>query len=121
MIVDRDVQIPMADGIALAADVFRPAAGPPAPVIMSMGPYSEGLRFQRRTPPWRRSRGRPKTRRTGWSGCGRVHGSPICTPAWRVSPSSAIRAASARAYPANSAVLPSSRPAGNTLPRGRSR
>ena len=39
MVAERDVQIPMTDGIALAADLFRPASGLPAPVIMSMGPY----------------------------------------------------------------------------------
>jgi len=39
MVIERDVAIPMADGVALAADVFRPCAGPPVPVIMSMGPY----------------------------------------------------------------------------------
>jgi len=38
MVIERDVAIPMADGVALA-DVFRPSAGPPVPVIMSMGPY----------------------------------------------------------------------------------
>jgi predicted acyl esterase len=43
MIAERDIEIPMADGIALAADVFRPAGGPPAPVIMSTGPYGKGV------------------------------------------------------------------------------
>jgi predicted acyl esterase len=36
----------MADSIAQAADIFRPAGGPPAPVIMSMGPYGKGIRFR---------------------------------------------------------------------------
>jgi uncharacterized protein len=46
MVVERDVQILMADGITLAADVFRPASGPPAPVIMSMGPYGKSVHFR---------------------------------------------------------------------------
>jgi hypothetical protein len=36
----------MADSIAQAADIFRPAGCPPAPVIMSMGPYGKGIRFR---------------------------------------------------------------------------
>jgi predicted acyl esterase len=46
MVVERDAEIPMADGIALAADVFRPASGLPAPVIMSMGPYGKSVHFR---------------------------------------------------------------------------
>ena len=46
MLVERDVEISMADGIILAADVFRPAGQAPAPVIMSMGPYGKGIHFR---------------------------------------------------------------------------
>jgi predicted acyl esterase len=46
MVVERDVRIPMADGIALAADVFRPASAEPIPVIMSMGPYGKSVHFR---------------------------------------------------------------------------
>ena len=46
MVIERDVAIPMTDGVALAADVFRPSAGPPVPVIMSMGPYGKGIHFR---------------------------------------------------------------------------
>ena len=46
MLVERDVEIPMPDGIILAADVFRPAGQAPAPVIMSMGPYGKGIHFR---------------------------------------------------------------------------
>ena len=46
MVIERDVAIPMADGVALAADIFRPSAGPPVPVIMSMGPYGKGTWFR---------------------------------------------------------------------------
>lgn len=46
MIVDRDLPIPVDDGLVLRADVFRPAGPGPFPVIMSMGPYGKGLPFQ---------------------------------------------------------------------------
>lgn len=46
MIIDRDVPIPMEDGLSLRADIYRPKDGKPAPVIMTMGPYGKGL-------PWR--------------------------------------------------------------------
>jgi hypothetical protein len=44
--VDWDVAVPMDDGIALRADVFRPADGGRYPVILSYGPYAKGLAFQ---------------------------------------------------------------------------
>jgi putative CocE/NonD family hydrolase len=46
MIVERDIEIPMADGTALAADVFRPPGGPAVPAVMSMGPYGKGVHFR---------------------------------------------------------------------------
>jgi uncharacterized protein len=46
MVIERDIPIPMADGVALAADIYRPAGGPPVPVIMSMGPYGKGIHFR---------------------------------------------------------------------------
>ena len=45
-IVERDVGIPMDDGLVLRADVFRPAGRGPFPVIMSLGPYGKSLPFQ---------------------------------------------------------------------------
>ncbi len=45
MIIDRDVTIPMDDGIALRADIFRPKDGKPAPVIMTLGPYGKGVPY----------------------------------------------------------------------------
>lgn len=45
LIVDRDVSIPMDDGIELKCDVFRPSDGQPAPVIMTMGPYAKGAPY----------------------------------------------------------------------------
>ncbi|MGO8965022.1 CocE/NonD family hydrolase [Mycobacterium sp.] len=41
-----DAPITMDDGIVLRADVFRSDTDEPAPVIMAMGPYGKGRRFQ---------------------------------------------------------------------------
>jgi predicted acyl esterase len=46
MIIERDVAIPVDDGNILRADVFRPADGNPAPVIMTLGPYGKGVRYK---------------------------------------------------------------------------
>ena len=45
MIVERDLPIPMDDGLILRADVFRPPGPGPFPVIMSLGPYGKSLPF----------------------------------------------------------------------------
>jgi hypothetical protein len=45
MIVDRDVQIPMADGIALAADVFRPGRPAARPGDHEYGSLQRGPPF----------------------------------------------------------------------------
>jgi len=46
MIIERDVPVPVDDGNILRADVFRPADGKPAPVIMTLGPYGKGVRYK---------------------------------------------------------------------------
>ncbi|MBV8838480.1 MAG: CocE/NonD family hydrolase [Alphaproteobacteria bacterium] len=46
MQIDWDIPIPMDDGLAVRADVFRPAGGGKHPVILSYGPYAKGLSFQ---------------------------------------------------------------------------
>lgn len=46
MRIDWDVQIPMDDGLAMVADVFRPDDDDNHPVILSYGPYAKGLAFQ---------------------------------------------------------------------------
>ncbi|MCE0764095.1 CocE/NonD family hydrolase [Pseudonocardia kujensis] len=46
MIVERDVPIPMEDGVVLRADVFRPDTVDPAPVIMTLGPYGKGVKYE---------------------------------------------------------------------------
>ncbi|HYV67790.1 MAG TPA: CocE/NonD family hydrolase, partial [Myxococcales bacterium] len=45
MRIDRDVPVPMDDGIALRADVFRPSLSGRYPVILSCGPYGKELHF----------------------------------------------------------------------------
>lgn len=45
MAIERDVAVPMDDGVVLRADVFRPVSGGPWPVIMSLGPYGKSLPF----------------------------------------------------------------------------
>src|SRR5882757_8731996 len=45
MIIERDLPIPMDDGLVLRADVFRPDGGP-HPVIMTLGPYAKGVPYQ---------------------------------------------------------------------------
>jgi uncharacterized protein len=44
--VEWDVEIPADDGLALRADIFRPAATGSFPVILTYGPYAKGLSFQ---------------------------------------------------------------------------
>jgi predicted acyl esterase len=46
VIIERDVEIPMDDGLGLRADVFRPEGDEPVPVIMTLGPYGKGVRYQ---------------------------------------------------------------------------
>lgn len=46
MRIDWDVPIVMNDGLILSADVFRPIADGPHPVLLTYGPYAKGLAFQ---------------------------------------------------------------------------
>jgi uncharacterized protein len=46
MQIDWDAPVAMDDGVVLRADVFRPVAGGPYPVILSYGPYAKGLATQ---------------------------------------------------------------------------
>ncbi|KAJ9607888.1 hypothetical protein H2200_007967 [Cladophialophora chaetospira] len=46
MIIERDVPIPMEDGVVLRADVFRSDSGGPHPVIMTLGPYGKGVPYR---------------------------------------------------------------------------
>jgi uncharacterized protein len=43
LIVERDVETPMRDGVILRADVYRPQTGAPVPVLLQRTPYLKGL------------------------------------------------------------------------------
>ena len=45
MQIDWDVPITMDDGVAVRADIFRPADGAQHPVVLAYGPYAKGLNF----------------------------------------------------------------------------
>jgi len=46
IIIERDLEIPMDDGIVLRADLFRPETAEKVPVVMNYGLYGKGLRYQ---------------------------------------------------------------------------
>jgi predicted acyl esterase len=47
IVIERDIPILMKDGINLRADLFRPnVPGSKFPVVLTMGPYAKGLRYQ---------------------------------------------------------------------------
>ena len=46
MVIERDLQITMDDGLVLRADVYRPKADALVPVIMTLGPYGKGVMYQ---------------------------------------------------------------------------
>ncbi len=46
MVIERDVPIPMDDGLVLRADVFRPKENKPSPVIMTQGVYGKGVPYR---------------------------------------------------------------------------
>jgi uncharacterized protein len=48
MIIERDVAIPMRDGVTLYADVFRPADEDPVPPIIAWTPYGKHVPFDPR-------------------------------------------------------------------------
>ena len=50
MRIDRDLAIPMDDGIVLRADVYRPIAEGRYATIITYGPYAKGLSFQKYFP-----------------------------------------------------------------------
>ena len=48
MIIERDVVIPMRDGVKLYADIFRPADERPVPPIIAWTPYGKHVPFDPR-------------------------------------------------------------------------
>lgn len=47
VITERDVDVPMRDGVILRANVFRPATGGPFPVLVMRTPYGKGGKYDR--------------------------------------------------------------------------
>jgi predicted acyl esterase len=43
MTEERDVMIPMRDGVKVAVDIFRPDDGGKFPALLAMSPYSKGI------------------------------------------------------------------------------
>ena len=41
--VDKDIMVPMRDGVLLATDVWVPAGGDPAPVLLVRLPYGKDM------------------------------------------------------------------------------
>ena len=41
MLIERDLSVPMRDGVKLYVDVFRPAGGEQVPVLIAWGPYGK--------------------------------------------------------------------------------
>ncbi|MDB5560527.1 MAG: Xaa-Pro dipeptidyl-peptidase peptidase family [Enterovirga sp.] len=70
MIVDRNVDVPMRDGVRLKADVFRPDGPERVPVILNLGPYQKDKLW---TPP--PDLGEPATPNMNWE---------TVTPEWWV-------------------------------------
>jgi predicted acyl esterase len=46
VLFERDLPIPMDDGVVLRADVYRPATEELAPVVLNHGPYGKGIPFR---------------------------------------------------------------------------
>ena len=47
VLVERDVAVPMRDGVILRANVFRPDRGGPYPVLVVRTPYGKGSKYDR--------------------------------------------------------------------------
>lgn len=41
VVVEKNLEVPMRDGVVLAADVYRPAGGQPAPTLVTRTPYGK--------------------------------------------------------------------------------
>lgn len=45
LVIETDVPVPLRDGAAIYANVFRPAGDARVPVIITLGPYPRMCRF----------------------------------------------------------------------------
>ena len=43
ILIEKNVMVPMRDGVKLATDVYRPVEGGPVPVLLSRLPYNKEL------------------------------------------------------------------------------
>jgi X-Pro dipeptidyl-peptidase (S15 family) len=43
ILIEKNIMVPMRDGVRLATDVYRPAEGGPVPVLLSRLPYNKEL------------------------------------------------------------------------------
>lgn len=47
ILIEKNIMVPMRDGVRLATDVYRPAEGGPVPVLLSRLPYNKELLTER--------------------------------------------------------------------------
>ena len=46
MVIERDLQITIDDGLVRRADFYRPKTDAPVSVIMTLAPYGKGVKYQ---------------------------------------------------------------------------
>src|SRR5579863_1700234 len=51
MLLDKDVAVPMRDGLTLRANVFRPSQEGRFPVLLTFGPYGKDVHLSQFMPP----------------------------------------------------------------------
>ena len=103
LLVEKDVAIPVRDGGAVFANVFRPAEAGAFPVIMTLGPYPKDIHFSQWNP-------------VAWSTC--PSRASTCTGR-RWTPSGGCRRATSSC--AATRAAPASRPAGRAAVARRGR
>ncbi|GGT35263.1 CocE/NonD family hydrolase [Streptomyces chromofuscus] len=54
LVIDRDVPVPMSDGVVLRADVYRPDTSRPLPALLQRTPYGKGSSAGGRSLDWMR-------------------------------------------------------------------
>lgn len=90
MIVERDVRVPMRDGVEICVDIYRPRTDEPLPALLAFAIYNKDLQGPDMAAAIPRSRpGRP---------CGAARRRPVTPASWypaATSTSSACPAASA--------------------------
>ena len=72
MKIEKDVRIPMRDGVHLAADIYRPGAEEQVPALLALSPYGKELQALALTMP---PQARPKP-------CGTAASRPATSAPW---------------------------------------